>query len=272
MMKSFMDSYENPRELAEYLKSAPCVNNWARQYDKSVTQVDYNNLVNGENVVIKDFASKIEALENVQSKFTNVYNVCGSRIDMSRAMTGNPKSMVVTQHRQKKTRDITFVVDMTMPAGVPNGTIREIGSRVLSALERMQLEGNKIALYAVCSGSESKRSSINAMLVKLKEFGEATELSRLSFALSNPNFLRHVFFEWHKTDKNITMMSGLGHAISFDYTPEELSKAFSYELERKVIYLSFLKYRSLDIWESDKIYEDLLQEFDTLDKTVFLNN
>lgn len=266
-IKGFLDQFDSPLQLADFMEQTPGVQEPSEQ--GLMNENDYKGLREGENVVIEEFQAKLDALENIQSRFVNSYNVVGSRINMSRAMTGNPKSMVYQERRQKKSRDITLIIDMTMPWRIPNGTIKKIGGKVLSALERLSIEGNKIEIYACCTGAN--KGYTNVMLVNLKKMDEQLELSRVSYALSNPNFLRHVFFEWHTKDERIKILNGLGCYLSSHYSTKALSEAFSVELQKKALYISFINYESIDYWSSDALYDDLSKKFDELDKSPIFN-
>lgn len=263
-IKGFLDYFDNPRQLSQFLRTAKTVQG---THGNDMIESDYMALEEGEDIVIKDFQAKLDALENIQSRFCNTYNVVGSRIDMSRAMTGNPKAMLYQEKRQKKSKDITLIIDMTLPWHIPEDTIKEIGGRVLSVLQKLMLEGNKIELYACCTGYINANFS-NIMLIKLKNFDEYLELSRISYVLSNPSFLRHTFFQWNGTDKNIKYKRTLGKSMAFEYTITELSQAFSIELQKKCLYVSFLNYEEIDFWSSDKLYDDLMSKYETLDRTL----
>lgn len=263
-IEGFLDYFDNPRQLSQFLRTAKTVQG---SHSDDMSESDYMALEEGEDIVIKDFQAKLDALENIQSRFCNAYNVVGSRINMSKAMTGNPKAMLYQEKRQKKSKEITLIIDMTLPSYVPSGTIKEIGGRILSVLQKLMLEGNKIELYACCTGYISQLFS-NVMLVKLKNFDECLELSRISYALSNPLFLRHTFFQWNGTDKHIKYKYSMGCSIAFEYTTIELSQAFSIELQRKCLYVSFLNYKEIENWSSDKLYDDLMSKYEVLDKTL----
>lgn len=262
----FLDYFDNPTSLAGFIRETSVVNPVYSQYNGISKEKDFDGLIKGENKVIKEFHESLMAIEHQDSNYKKVYNVSGARIDMSRAVTGHPKSMISILKRNTNCKRISLMVDMTLPYYVSNGTIREIGKKVLATVSKLEFEGNQLKIYACCAGTDGRK--VNCMVVKLKEYGEPLELMKVSYPLSNPNFLRHIYFEWHKSDKRIFEIDGLGHYLSCDFTEDEISVFLSRKFGEKLVFLPFAK-NGLDTFSVEKVYDDLKKQIDKVDSTVY---
>ncbi len=256
--KLYLKEFDTPLAYAKYLEEL------AGEYSYT-SKKDRDELAFGSNKTIDTFADYLEKIIQVNSKWKNTYDVYGSKIDMSRALTGNPKSFVLLKKRNQKTLDFNICVDMTIAHYYSNGEIENIGKKVVAIIERLNLEGNRIGLYCATSFCKQSKSEAMLSLVNLKNVNEPLELSKIVYACSNPNFLRRCGFDFHNIEANkrgIRTYSGYGTAIGYQFSQTELSIAVSRYLKKRVVYLPFNILSGRDL---NEIYEIILEGNNLLD-------
>lgn len=268
MKEMFLDFWNEPLDFAHFIETAVPINTYYYdQIDAKPSECELNKFRVGEKVNILKYKCFLDDIV-CEDKVNGVtIDVVGTRPIISRVLNGNPYNMF-RQYKQKKQQlNLNVMLDMSVPANVPNGTIREIGERVLATVEKLELEGHSLGIIAACGGSTGDRN--NLMCVRLKGIGESLELTKICYPLSNPNFLRKFNFYWHCLYKEVPYMRNLGQPLDYHHNKDDISRSVSYGIGEKTLYLPFTLFRG---WDEERIFKYIKEKLETLDNTVYLED
>ena len=268
MKEMFLDFWNDPLDFVHFIETAPTINyQYSSYFDTKPDNTNIEKFRVGEKVDIMKYKCFLDDIV-CEDKVNGVaVDIVGTRPIISRVLNGNPYNMF-RQYKQKRQQlNLNIMLDMSVPANVSNGTIREIGQRVLATIEKLELEGHSLGLIAACGGSIGNFSSL--MCVRLKDVGENLELTKICYPLSNPNFLRKFNFYWHCLYNEIKYMSGLGQPLDYHFSKDDISRSVSYGIGEKTLYLPFTLFRG---WDEERIFKYIKEKLETLDNSVFLDD
>ncbi len=185
---------------------------------------------------VKDL-QRFKILVQKYEKKTKILNdVVGHTPNVPRFILGFPKDMINTKIKNIKGRILNVYCDMSISHVVTPEQIIEAGAKIVATIKNLELSGYRVNLYALCSGMTglTKSSICNMLVIKLKDASEYLNLSKISFPLIHPAFLRGIFLEWCCKSPNTEFMSNYGRAMRYDYSQKkiqfELAKAFQKDI------------------------------------------
>lgn len=262
----FIDLWNDPLEFASFIEKAEPINERYSFYEQyKPDKIDLKRFRVGEYADIERYKCVLDDIVCEDKVASASVDVVGSRPIISRVLAGNPYNMYNRSTKRSVQLNCNILIDMSVSSGVSNGTIKEIGKKVLATIERLELEGHSLGIIAGCSGSIESFSDL--MAVRIKEIGEPLELTKISYPLSNPSFLRRFNFYWHTLYKEIEYMPNLGHPITCDFSQDMLSNEISKAIGEKTLYLPFTLFNG---WREERIFDYIKEQLTELDKNVFL--
>ena len=268
MVKCFIDIWEDMLEFANFVENAePCNENYLYERVYKPNNIDFERMRCGDEQAIMHYQTILDDITCEDKINGTTIDVVGNRPIISRVLSGNPYNMYKRFRKESLQLNCNICLDMSVSHGVSNGTIKEIGQRVLATIERLELEGHSLGIHAICSGTTSSFAAI--MGVRIKEIGMPLELTKISYPLSNPNFLRRFNFYWHTLYKEIEYMSGLGTPLTVRYTDLELTNAISQALGVKTLYLPFTLFKG---WDENKIFDYIKDKLAEMDEKIFIDD
>lgn len=262
----FVDIWEDSISFSDFIeKAVPCNDSFSSQEDDKPESQDFEEMKRGTKQVIRRYKTHLDDIVCESKVNGTTVDIVGSRPIISRVLSGNPYNMYRRYKKESLQMNCNVCIDMSVPWNVSNGTIQEIGERVIATIERLELEGHSLGIIACCGGETDNFASL--MGVKLKEIGMPLELTKISYPLSNPHFLRKFNFYWHCLNKEIKYMPNLGQALTYRHNNLVLSQAISEAVGTKTLYLPFTLFNG---WSEDRIFDHVKKQLEEIDANVFI--
>lgn len=145
-----------------------------------------------------NFQNKVERLRNKQIK-----NVAGYAPCVPNAIKGVPKSMIATkvQRVEEKRRTMHLVINNTGTAGFTSTELMNCGMTVLKLAQL--LDANKIRTRIdVVPKMSYKNDSLYGCTVKIKDYKQNFNLSKVAYPLGHVSFFRRHGFRYFETLPN----------------------------------------------------------------------
>lgn len=143
------------------------------------------------------------ANKSVQSKEVKraVYDVVGFQASVPRYLQGIPTSMVNKTPTKRKSKTVTIYKSIAYAAKVSKDEILKDSVKFLQIVQEIEKQGVKANVYVIHHGYENKEHLVN--LVKVKSASEKLNISKLSFPLMHPSFLRRIIFRSIETESRL---------------------------------------------------------------------
>lgn len=262
----FVDIWEDSVSFSDFIEKAePCNDSFSSMRDDKPEAEDFEEMKRGTKQVIRHYKTHLDDIVCENKVNGTTVDIVGSRPIISRVLSGNPYNMYRRYKKESLQMNCNICIDMSVPCFTSNGTIQEIGERVIATIERLELEGHSLGIIACCGGETNDFACL--MGVKLKEIGMPLELTKISYPLSNPRFLRKFNFYWHCLNKEIKYMPNLGQCLTLRHDKIELNQAISEATGVKTLYLPFTLFGG---WSEDYIFDYVKKQLEELDANVFI--
>lgn len=168
------------------------------------------------------------------------------------AVLGVPNSMINSTMKKIKAKVVDVYYDMTCHCGTKSDDIIEYGSKVLSAIIKLEQSGYRFNIYAIQSYSDSDNADM--ICVKIKDACQPIDLKRCSFPLTHTGFFRVIGFDWYSKTPKGRYRVCYGHAMAHENKiKDKLSESFKEMFGGNAVYISATKIQSL----GDKAEEHL---------------
>lgn len=214
------------------------------------TFADAQNLLRtGYQPTVDRMKTGIKANVQGQGKRISFKNdVVGYQPIVPLAIQGVPNCMVNSYMKPIKNKVLNIYYDMTCSAGTTSDEIIEAGQKVLAAIMELEMQGYKFNLYAVQTYFDGRRSggSCYTLCTKIKSANTPMDLKRISFPLTHTAYFRVIGWDWYSRCPKAKYISCYGHALGYDYSADEISKAFEQIMKEKCVYFSAAKIRKED--------------------------
>ena len=237
--------FNSNQELANFLEETKYRNPHAENLKATKDAMD--KLRYGDSISVE--ALKASCKTNGMTEITEKY-FTGSTPLVAKALQGDPKAFLRKKKIVAENKFITIIYDQTVPWHYTPQRMQEEGKKLLAVLQYMEQTGFKVRLYACCTSAQGHNNPCYTMLVKLKDYSQKFSINKLAFDVTNPNFLRGVFFEWVFKDPVVDFVyAGIGHAIMFEESSKVCSMAFSNFLGKSCLYITHEMVSSKDFSE-----------------------
>jgi len=173
--------------------------------------------VEGLNQIKSAAKAKVDNQRDAASRSQLVNNNVGFTPNVPYALMGLPNSMVYRMPAVRTTRTLNIRYLITTPGSIPKELIMKAGVALLEAIDT--IEKNRIAIkleYSPFAGWGDTQSAV--CLIKLKDYGERTNMLKMCFPLAHPSSLRRLGFKWIETYPSLTddyFHDGYGRPIMF---------------------------------------------------------
>jgi hypothetical protein len=155
------------------------------------------------------------------------------------ALQGIPNCMQNTYMKPIKTKVLDVYYDMTASCGTASGDLIKAGQKLLGAILELEAQGYRFNLWATQGYYDG--NSADMLCVKIKNSNTPLDLKRMSFPLTHTGFFRVIGFDWYSRFPEGTFRWGYGHAMSYDFAPEKMTKGYEELFGRKAVVFSASK-------------------------------
>ena len=191
-------------------------------------------LQHGYQPIVERMKGDIKANLSGNGKRISFHNdVVGYAPIVPLALQGVPTSMQNSYMKPIKAKVVDVYYDMTVAWHVSSSDIIKAGIKLLSAILELEMQGFRFNLYSVQSYTDSKTADM--MCVKVKSSNTPLDLKRISFPTAHTAFFRVIGFDWYSKCPKAKYRSGYGHALSYDFSQEEMTKGFSEMFDKKCV-------------------------------------
>ena len=183
-----------------------------------VNTINSRNYNPKEDLLLHGWTEESEKLNNLlKLKVSNVkqtkttYDVAGFQCSVPRYLQGIPTSMINQKIVTKKQKNIIITKFVAYSGYVNKETIENESVKVLQLVNSLEKQGYRVTLN-VLLGSYKKDTAL-AMKVRIKNSSERLNLSKVSFPLVHPSFLRRICFKWIETNEHATKSFNCGYGV-----------------------------------------------------------
>ena len=210
-MNDITEIYESLNAFARTINSRQPDDWWVNQYGENLTKnsVQYKNAVevmltgDPESArLISQEVRKIRVKSNGNETRTKTYNsTLGFVPNMGRVMTGHPENMI-NLHRQKvnNTKVLNIIYNIAIDYTQAKSEIAIQGARIVGEIINLEKNGYRVNLYVSLTAKYRESANNAVLLIKVKDSGKPTNITRLAFPLINDSFLRKVIAAWIETN------------------------------------------------------------------------
>lgn len=135
---------------------------------------------------------KLKALKEKSVK--NTYDVAGFQCSVPRYLQGIPTNMINQKVVTKKQKVITITKNIAYSFNVSKEKIEEESIKVLQLVNSLESQGCRVILNVMII--TLKGDTIIANKVRIKNANERLNLSKVSFPLVHPSYLRRINIRW----------------------------------------------------------------------------
>ena len=129
-----------------------------------------------------------------QTKQKTVYDVCGYQCSVPRYLQGIPTNMINHKVVTKKQKVITITKSVSYSFYVSKEKIEEESIKVLQLVNSLEKQGYRVILNVMIVSK--KGDTIIANKVRIKNANERLNLSKVSFPMVHPSYLRRINIRW----------------------------------------------------------------------------
>ena len=216
----YMEEFNSISELVNRINS--------REYNPKITSRDSiekeksfsgtESYKEAEDLLLHGWTEESEKLNNLlKLKVSNVkqtkttYDVAGFQCSVPRYLQGIPTNMINQKIVTKKQKNIIITKFVAYSGYVRKETIENESVKVLQLVNSLEKQGYRVTLN-VLLGSYKEKTAL-AMKVRIKNSSERLNLSKVSFPLVHPSFLRRICFKWIETNEHATKLFNHGYGV-----------------------------------------------------------
>lgn len=206
--KIYMEEYNSISEFIQTINSRPqnpeIKSNVSESGEFSFTGThDYNE---AENLLLHGWVEESEKLNEMlklktlkEKSVKNTYDVAGFQCSVPRYLQGIPTNMINQKIVTKKQKVITITKNISYSAYVSKEAIEEESVKVLQLVNNLEKQGYRVILNVTITTKSRKENIILCNKVRIKNASERLNLSKVSFPMVHPSYLRRIMFKWIET-------------------------------------------------------------------------
>nr|DAP31926.1 MAG TPA: hypothetical protein [Caudoviricetes sp.] len=199
----YIEEYNSINELAQTINS--------RSQNPEITSVqsengkysftgtnDYNE---AENLLLHGWTEESEKLNEMlklkaikERSVKNTYDVAGFQCSVPRYLQGIPTNMINQKVVIKKQKVITITKNISYSHKVSKQKIEEESVKALQLINNLEKQGYRVILNVTLIAK--KGNIILCNKVRIKNANERLNLSKVSFPMVHPSYLRRILFRW----------------------------------------------------------------------------
>lgn len=140
---------------------------------------------------------KLKAIKEKSVK--NTYDVAGFQCSVPRYLQGIPTNMINQKVVTKKQKVITISKNISYSSKISKQMIEEESVKVLQLVNNLEKQGYRVIINAILISISRKDDIILCNKVRIKNESERLNLSKVSFPMVHPSYLRRILFKWIET-------------------------------------------------------------------------
>ena len=201
--KIYMEEYNSISEFVQTINSRPqnpeITSKQSENGNYNFTGTnDYNE---AENLLLHGWTEESEKLNKLlklklanTKSVKNTYDVAGFQCSVPRYLQGIPTNMINQKVVTKKQKIITITKSVSYSFYVSKEKIEDESIKVLQLVNSLENQGCRVILNVMIISK--KGDIIIANKVRIKNANERLNLSKVSFPLVHPSYLRRVNLRW----------------------------------------------------------------------------
>lgn len=132
----------------------------------------------------------------------SVYDVVGFQASVPRYLQGIPTNMVNKRIERRKQKSVTLIKSIAYSAKVKADEILKDSVKFLQIIQAIEKQGIRVNAYVVQHIIKRKEECM--FRVKIKSANERLNVSKMSFPLIHPSFLRRIMFKTLEVESRLT--------------------------------------------------------------------
>lgn len=204
--KIYMEEYNSISEFVQTINSRKQNPNMTSKYSETATYRfsgtnDYNE---AENLLLHGWTEESEKLNEMlklkslkEKSVKNTYDVAGFQCSVPRYLQGIPTNMINQKVVTKKQKIITITKNISYSTSVSKKNIEKESIKVLQLVNNLEKQGYRVILNVIMICEEYNVVICNK--VRIKNASERLNLSKVSFPMVHPSYLRRIMFKWIET-------------------------------------------------------------------------
>lgn len=158
---------------------------------------------------------KVKALEEKTTK--TIYDVAGFQASVPRYLQGIPTNMINSKKINiKKTKILNVYKYVGYLGFVSADKIVEESVKAIQIIQLLEAKGYKCNLSVISGSLTNNDTVLRCLTVRLKNASERLNVSKLSYCLAHPSFLRRTKWSWVEKSDIITYGYTSGYGKSLD--------------------------------------------------------
>lgn len=152
-----------------------------------------------------------------------INDIVGFQVHVPNYIQGIPTSMINKRNIKQKQRTITLVKAITYHAQIKAKEILEDSVKFLQIVQEIERQGVRVNVFTVFHAVQSSEEII--IRVKIKSASERLNISKMSFPLLHPSFLRRIVFRIMEINHDLKLtgwQNGYGAPGKADQTMQHL--------------------------------------------------
>lgn len=148
---------------------------------------------------------KISNKRDTETVKRAVYDVVGFQASVPRYLQGIPTNMVNKRSVKQKAKVVTLVKSIAYHGGVSANQILEDSTKFIQIIQEIEKQGVRVNVHVALFSSCGREQL--AIRIPVKKASERLNISKMSFPLLHPSFLRRIMFRAFEVDQRLTNSS-----------------------------------------------------------------
>lgn len=204
--KVYMEEYNSISEFVQTINSRKQNPNMTSKGSETATYEfsGTNNYKEAEDLLLHGWTEESEKLNEMlklkslkEKSVKNIYDVAGFQCSVPRYLQGIPTNMINQKVVTKKQKVITITKNISYSTFISKETIENESIKVLQLVNNLEKQGYRVILNVtmICE----KYNIVLCNKVRIKNASERLNLSKVSFPMVHPSYLRRIMFKWIET-------------------------------------------------------------------------
>lgn len=151
-----------------------------------------------------------------------IHDVVGFQASVPRYLQGIPTNMVNKKSVKQKQKIVTLTKSIAYSAMIKANQILEDSVKFLQIVQAIEKKGMRVNVYVVWHSKKDDEETI--FKTKIKSASERLNVSKMSFPLMHPSFLRRIMFRAIEVNHEIKNNWSYGYGQPMHNTQEYLDK------------------------------------------------
>jgi Zn/Cd-binding protein ZinT len=212
----YVQQYASLKEMYEYLRNTPITSvfknkasiNGEYSFTKTRSYEQAEQLLlNGWDEGSKKLTTSLKiANAKIQPKEVkrNIYDIVGFRPSVPRYLQGDPLNMINQKKVKQKQKVVTIIKACNYLGNVKPEEILEDSVKFLQIVQAIEAQGIRVNVDIISSSYAISTGQETFIRVPIKKASERLNISKISFPLLHPSFLRRFMFRAREVDTRLT--------------------------------------------------------------------